>query len=322
MSLGNIWNCWFLFRRGKKASHDIDAFEYTLETNLSGLQADIADGSYRHGGYWIFTVTENKRREIAVASVRDRVVHRLLYEYLVPIYDKTFIFDVWSCRKGKGLVGAIERTQDIFSRYPEAFVWRADIKKFFDSVDHDVLKRILSLRITDPAALRLLRQVIDSYGIADCEDGFDARRNGIPIGNLTSQIFANIYLNEADRFVKHELCPAAYLRYGDDFFIIAGSWAEARAFRSRIIAFLRSELRLEINPKHDILIPVRRGLRFLGVEIFPGGRRLNMRNRVRIGRKLSLKNVSSYRGLLRRHESVKRIRRFDWVFLERHDEDS
>jgi len=292
-----------------------------LESGLSDLQTDIANGSYRHGGYRTFTVTENKRREISVASVRDRVVHRILYEYLVPIYDRTFIFDVWSCRKGKGLVGAIERTQDLFSRYPHSYVWRADVRKFFDSVDHKVLKRILALRITDPVTLRLLEQVIDSFDIVHHESIADSRRKGIPIGNLTSQIFANIYLNEADRFVKHALRPAAYLRYGDDFFIIAGSWAEAVAFREQIVNFLRRELQLEINPKHDILIPIRCGLRFLGVEIFPGGRRLNERNRKRVERNLSMDNMSSYRGLVGKHEKVKQRRRFDWILLERYDEE-
>ncbi|HWQ59761.1 MAG TPA: hypothetical protein VN420_01285 [Candidatus Fimivivens sp.] len=115
------------------------------------------------------------------------------------------------------------------------------------------------------------------------------------------------YLNEADRFIRHEIRPSAYLRYGDDILIVAGERAEAVASRERIIRFLRSELRLEVNPKHDILIPVRRGLRFLGAEIFPGGRRLDTRNRKRIETNLRIENISSYRGLLGRHESVKRI---------------
>ena len=310
-----------MFRQGKKASYDIDMFSYSLESLLSDLQAEIANGSYRHGTYRTFVVTENKKREISVASVRDRVVHRMLYEYLVPIYDQTFIFDVWSCRKGKGLVGAIKRTQDLFARYPNTYIWRADVRKFFDSVDHDVLKRILSFRIADPIALRLFHQVIDSYHVPALNGVSVSDQKGIPIGNLTSQIFANIYFNEADRFVKHTLRPTAYLRYGDDFFIIAGSYAEASAFREKIIGFLRCELRLEINPKHDILIPVRHGLRFLGVEIFPSGRRLNTRNRKRIETNLRIENISSYRGLLGQHELAKRIRRFDWKLLERYDEE-
>ncbi|MBP9751856.1 MAG: RNA-directed DNA polymerase [Candidatus Moranbacteria bacterium] len=148
----------------------------------------------------------------------------------------------------------------------------------------------------------------------------EARQKGIPIGNLTSQIFANIYLNELDRFVKHVLKPKVYLRYGDDFFIITDDRETAVAFRERITLFLLRELRLEINPKHDILIPVKKGLRFLGVEIFPGGRRMNKRNRKRIIRNLDRKNIASYRGLVAKHEKKKRIKFFDWTVLDRYDE--
>lgn len=146
------------------------------------------------------------------------------------------------------------------------------------------------------------------------------RRYGIPIGNLTSQIFANIYLNELDRFVKHTIKPKVYLRYGDDFFIITEKKSEAVIFRERITSFLWCKLRLEINGKHDIIIPVRRGLRFLGAEIFPRGRRLNKRNRKRIVRNVKKGNVASYRGLIVKHEKRKKIKQFDWMLLGLYDE--
>ncbi len=120
--------------------------------------------------------------------------------------------------------------------------------------------------------------------------------------------------------MKHVLKPKVYLRYGDDFFIITDDRETAVAFRERITLFLLRELRLEINPKHDILIPVKKGLRFLGVEIFPGGRRMNKRNRKRIIRNLDRKNIASYRGLVAKHEKKKRIKFFDWTVLDRYDE--
>lgn len=169
VSLENIWKCWFLFRRGKKPTFDIDSFEFFLEENLRRLQSDLGSGYYRHGGYRSFIVSDNKKRKVSVASVRDRVVHRILYEYLAGLYDQVFIYDVWSCRKRKGLVGAIERTQEFFRRYPSGFVWRADIRKFFDSVDHQILKRIISFRISDPLAFILLNEVIDSYRMPNRE---------------------------------------------------------------------------------------------------------------------------------------------------------
>lgn len=164
LSLSNIWYAWQKFRRGKKRSLELEYFSYYLEDNLFRLHADLNDGSYRHGGYRVFYVTDNKKRRIAVASIRDRIVHRLLYEYLVPLYDKTFIRDVWSCRKNKGLLGAIERTQQLLKTYPKSYIWRSDVVKFFDSVNRDILFTILQRSITDLRALTVLREVLESVG--------------------------------------------------------------------------------------------------------------------------------------------------------------
>ncbi len=163
ISVENIWRSWQLFRHAKKASREIDEFAYQAERHILGLWREINSGAYRHGGYCYFTVTDNKKRIISVASVRDRVVHRLLYEYLVKIYDKIFFYDVWSCRKGKGLLGAIERTQMLLGSFKKSFVWRADITKFFDNVDQDVLRTSLRLRVKDTKAFALLEHVITSY---------------------------------------------------------------------------------------------------------------------------------------------------------------
>ena len=163
LSLANIWRNWFKFKRGKRKTLELEIFSYFLEENLHALHLDLVSGRYRHGGYKKFIVTDSKRREISVASIRDRVVHRLLYEYLAVIYEKTFIYDAWSCRKGKGLLGAIERTQKFLNRYDDSFIWRADIKKFFDNVDQNTLLQVLSLRIKDKTASDLLQKIIGSY---------------------------------------------------------------------------------------------------------------------------------------------------------------
>jgi retron-type reverse transcriptase len=167
LSLANIWQSWKQFKRGKKSSEELERFSYYLEKNLYKLYADLNVGKYKHSGYKKFIVTDSKRREISVASIRDRIIHRLLYEYLYEIYDKTFIYDVWSCRKGKGLFGAIERTQKFLSKYDRSFVWRADIKKFFDNVNHQILIEILDFKIADNKARRILREVINSYSVPD-----------------------------------------------------------------------------------------------------------------------------------------------------------
>ncbi len=166
LSLANIWQSWYKFRRGKKSSKELECFTYYLEQNLRQLWSDLNNGNYKHGGYKKFIVTDSKRREISIASLKDRIVHRLLYEYLTEIYDKIFIYDVWSCREKKGLLGAIERTQKFLSKYTNYFVWRADIKKFFDNVNHNILLEILAFRIVNEKAFEILKEIIVSYSVS------------------------------------------------------------------------------------------------------------------------------------------------------------
>lgn len=134
-SLTNIWRSWIAFRKGKQPSQAITLFESELERNLLQLCADLNSDTYKHGDYNHRIVNEKKRRDIAVATVRDRVVHRMLYDYLVPLVDPKLDYDVWSCRKGKGLHQALLRTQTLTNKYSHDWVWRADIAKFFDNVD-------------------------------------------------------------------------------------------------------------------------------------------------------------------------------------------
>ena len=166
LSLENIWESWFAFRRGKRASLELHRFQYYLERNLCELFVDLNRGMYRHGDYRKFIVSDNKRREVSVAHIRDRVVHRIIYDFLNSLYDKTFIYDAWSCRKGKGLIGAIQRAQSFMARSPDGWVWKGDIRKFFDSVDPDVLLRILSRKIKDEKTFELLREVIGSFSLS------------------------------------------------------------------------------------------------------------------------------------------------------------
>ena len=165
LSLTNIWRSWRAFRKGKKPSRDITRFENNLENNLLKLCLALNSGSYQHSGYNHRIVNEKKRRDISVADVQDRVVHRLLYDYLVSVVDSHLDFDVWSCRKGKGLHACLERTASLMQRHSSGHFWRTDIIKFFDNVDHDVLKRCLARRITDEKLLNLLDKVVDSYSL-------------------------------------------------------------------------------------------------------------------------------------------------------------
>lgn len=317
LSLKNIWHCYHLFRRGKKITKELDLFQYYLEENLYQLYLDLHYGSYRHGCYKEFIVTDNKKRQIRVANIRDRVVHRLLYEYLYPIYDPTFIYDTWSCRKDKGLIGAINRAQKFMFNNSSDYVWRADIKKFFDHIDHEILLKIIKQKITDTKAINLLQKIIASYSASIREREKKFRRRGIPIGNLTSQIFANIYLNELDHFIKHDLKVKHYLRYGDDFIIIEKDNKKLIHYRLQTIQYLAKHQRLNINPKNDLIIKSRHGIKFLGVWIYPTGKKLLRRNWNRIITHLNNQNSGSYFGLLHQHGTAKQIKYFSWLINQK-----
>jgi len=165
LSISNIYFAWYAFCRGKRKTLELEEYRYYLEKNIFDLCDRLNNGSYRHGGYRNFWVSDSKRRKIAVASIDDRVVHRLLYEFLVGIFDKTFIFDAWSCRKNKGIIGAIDRAQEFSHKYKDGYFWKADIKKFFDYVDHDNLCQFLFRKVTCEKAKGLFNEVISSYGL-------------------------------------------------------------------------------------------------------------------------------------------------------------
>lgn len=308
LSLFNIWQSWFKFKKGKKLSRELQQFNYYLEENLFTLYIELNDNSYQHQNYRKFITIDNKRREILVASIRDRIVHRLIYEYLVEVYDKTFIFDLWSCRKKKGLTKAIERTQKILNRYRKDFVWRADIKKFFDNIDHQKLINIISLKVSDEKTMILLNKIINSYS--------KLPKKGIPIGNLTSQIFANIYLNEFDRFIKIYVKPKAYLRYGDDFIIVFNNLTSLKNAQNESIKFLSEVLYLKVNERNNFIVKIKDGLKFLGVGIFPKGMRLNRKNWDNINSRLNYRNVSSYRGLVKQYDK-KNFKYFNWKVIDK-----
>jgi len=309
LGLGSVWKAWFTFRKGKHMTDEMHKFQYHLEDNLLELCQDLNNGTYKHGQYRHFIVCDNKRRKISVSSIRDRVVHRLIYDYIVPLWDKTFIYDAWSCRKGKGLLGAIERTQEFLKSYPRAYIWRADIQKFFDNVDQRVLFELLKCRIRDRKALLLIREVLKSYNT-------HTEGVGMPIGNLTSQIFSNIYLNELDRFVKHNLKTKAYLRYGDDFILFEMDEKKLENMRTKTINLLSNELRLPIHTKNNLIFKAKHGLKFLGTELWSSGRRLSKRNKARIDNRLNLRNTPSYHGVISKHGGPKMLKWMDWKIHE------
>lgn len=268
ITIENLFQAWSEFRSGKRKKPDVQTFERNLEDNLFNLYHRLKTKIYRHGSYEEFYVNDPKRRHIHKAQVCDRVLHHLLYTYLYEVFDKTFISDSYSCRLNKGTHRAVKRLE-IFARKTsknytrECFAIKLDIKKFFASVDHAILIKMLSKKIKDPDILRLLYEVIDSF-VTEDEIG-----RGIPLGNLTSQVFANIYMNELDQFVKHELKIKYYLRYADDFICISNNKNELEDHVEIVTKFLSEKLKLKLHPNKIIFRKLRWGIDFLGYIVLP-----------------------------------------------------
>lgn len=219
ISLTNLFQAWEEFKSGKRNKKDVQLFERHLEDNLFDLYFALKTKSYKHGNYSEFYVNDPKRRHIHKAEARDRIVHHLLYKYLYAIFDETFIHDSYSCRLNKGIHRAVKRLEKytrIVSRNYTQDCWalKLDVKQFFSSADHDILTKFITKKVKDENILWLINEILTSFR-TEKDKG-----TGIPLGNLTSQIFANIYLNELDQFIKHDLKIKYYVRYADDFIIL------------------------------------------------------------------------------------------------------
>jgi retron-type reverse transcriptase len=279
----NLYLAYRRARRGKRERAAVAGFEFDLEHNLLTLRRELQARTYAPGGYTNFYIHEPKRRLVSAAPFRDRVVHHALCRVIEPIWEARFIATSYACRMGKGTHQAIDQCQAWVRRYRYAF--QGDIVKYFPSIDHQVIYGLLSKHIADGATLWLIEQLLASGAGIQAEeqpplyfpgdDLFAALRpRGLPIGNLTSQFWANVYLHELDMFVKHELRCPAYLRYMDDFVLFADDKETLHAWREAIHAFLANRLRLALHPKKSLVFPVQVGLEFCGFRIYATHRRL------------------------------------------------
>jgi retron-type reverse transcriptase len=249
-------------------------------------------GTYRPGGYRTFEIFEPKRRLISAAPIRDRVVHHALCGVLEPVFEPTFVFDSYACRRGKGTHAALNRFRDFARRH--RYVLQCDVRKFFPSVDHQILKELLARKIKDRAVLSLVDRIIDGSNTQETaafwfpsDDLFtpSERRRGLPIGNQTSQFFANVYLNPFDHFVHEQLKAGCYVRYVDDFAVFSNDkrWlAEARTLCAEFLAGLR----LKLHPRKSVIARTQDGNRFLGFRQFPHYRLVARDNIQRMRRRL------------------------------------
>ena len=300
VSLDNLLLAWKEFLRGKKKKKDVQEFSFRLMDNIISLHQDLVHHTYKHGGYQAFNISDPKPRNIHKASVRDRLVHHAIYRKLYLFFDKTFIADSFSCRIGKGTHKALNRFRSAAFKISKnntrtCWILKCDIKKFFASIDHDILMNILRKYIPDKDVLRLLGKVINSFpGLG--------QKTGLPLGNLTSQLFANVYMDEFDQFLKHKLKIKYYIRYADDFIILSKDKKYLEDKIDPINNFLRNKLKLILHPDKIFIKTLSSGVDFLGWVNFSDHRILRNSTKKRMLKRIRLnctaETLASYLGLL------------------------
>jgi len=310
VTIPNLLRAWAEFLSGKKKRRDVITFQGQLMDNIFSLQFDLKTKSYKHGGYQAFKISDPKPREIHKANVRDRLLHHLLYQETYLYFDQKFIYDSYSCRFNKGTYRALNRLVEFAGQVTRnhrrtVLVLKCDIRKFFASIDHQILKDILVKYITDQDLLWLFGQVIDSFNTPG-KMGI-----GLPLGNLTSQLLVNIYMNEFDQFVKRSLKIKYYVRYADDFVFLNEDRKFLENLRPQLDDFLNKQLKLYLHPKKVFLTTLVSGVDFLGWTQFEGHRVLRTTTKHRMLRKVRGTNeqsvIAAYRGLLK-HGNAYRLR--------------
>jgi len=253
-------------------------------TNIINLHCELANCSYGHGGYHHFKISDPKPRDIHKASVRDRLLHHALYRVLYPLFDRTFISDSYSCRLGKGTHRTMNRFRDFarsVSRNDTRTCWilKCDIKKFFASIDHHILLRTIEKHIPDKRIRKLIANIVGSFN-----SGTEGK--GLPLGNLTSQLFVNVYMDKFDQFVKHKLKVKYYIRYADDFVVLSEDKNYLLRILSRMKAFLYDRLKLTLHPNKVCIKTFSSGVDFLGWVHFPDHRVLRTATKQRMFRRV------------------------------------
>lgn len=295
----NLLAAWEEFIPGKRKKLDVQAFARNLGDEVVTLHEELTNGTYRHGPYQAFIVNDPKRRQIHKASVRDRLLHHALHRKLYPYFAARFISDSYSCQLGKGTHRAMERFRmmscEVSGNHSRTcWVLKCDIRKFFASIDHEILIDLLNQHIVDARLIFLLKNIVSSFAVGPGK--------GIPLGNLTSQLFSNVYLHTFDLFMKLTLGVKFYVRYADDFVLLSDSKLNLFELEMKVRDFLRDALILELHPDKVSLSTVASGIDFLGWIQFPHHRVLRTKTKHRILAKFKTgfqpTVLQSYLGLL------------------------
>jgi len=271
-------------------------FEMHLEDNLFSLYEDLRNYNYKHSSYKHFQVFDNKKRDIYKAKVPDRVIHQIIFDCLLLLFEPEFISDSYASRIGKGQYKAISAFRYFiklaYGNGKPIFVLKCDVRKYFESIDQKVLFDLVKEKITCEKTLIVIKEIISSYV-------FSAPGKGVPLGNITSQIFANVYLNTLDKYAKRELGCRFYVRYNDDFVIISESAEKLNEIRKKIILFVREKLLLEIPLEKTSIRKIDWGVDFLGFTILPKAILLRNKTKNKMYLNINLQNAHSYLGILK-----------------------
>ncbi|MBI3631373.1 MAG: group II intron reverse transcriptase domain-containing protein [Candidatus Staskawiczbacteria bacterium] len=295
IGIDNLLLAWQEFIRGKRKRKDVQEFDFSLMDNIFSLHSDLSDFTYKHGKYMAFNISDPKPRNIHKATVRDRLLHHAIYRVLYPFFDKTFIADSFSCRVGKGTHKALNRFRSFAYKVSQnntktCWVLKCDIKKFFASIDHAILLNILAEYIPDKNILWLLNRVVSSFPV------------GLPLGNLTSQLLVNIYMNEFDQFIKHKLKAKYYIRYAGDFMVLSQDKEWLNNLIPQIQEFLTQNLKLNLHPNKVFIKTLVSGVDFLGWVNFEDHRVLRTTTKRRMIKRIrenpKPETISLYLGLL------------------------
>lgn len=263
--IGNLMAAATRARKGKSRRPDVESWWQRRERHLLKLSEELAEGRWRPSGYHFFEIREPKRRIIAAAPFGDRVVHHALCRLLQPILERSFIARSYSCQVGKGTTAARDCCRALVNRH--RYVLKCDVSRFFPSLDHQVLLEKLAQRVRCPGVLELCRVIIESHATDPCK----TRKAGLPIGNLTSQLWGNFYLDGMDHEITDQAGHGAYLRYTDDFLLFANDKEKLWEFHERIVTHLE-RVRLQLSLPKSRLLACREGVPFCGFRFLPGQR--------------------------------------------------
>jgi len=284
-SFDNLFLAWKKARKHKTQKPYTIEFEKEILGNILTLQSELETGTYTPKPLINFTIRDPKTRKISKSDFRDRIIHHAVCNIIEPIFDKTFIHDTYANRLGKGSLKAVKRFEyfkNIVTKddIRTCYCLKADIRHYFETVDHKILLNLLRRKIADEKVLSLVKQILNNHIT-------DVRGKGMPLGNLTSQFFANVYLSELDHYVKETMQVKHYIRYVDDFVILSNSKTELREYQEKTNIFLITRLCLELHPEKTTICALKNGVGFLGLRIFENHRLLKKSNVRKFKNKLS-----------------------------------